>query len=66
MREFERTGGKPEWLKGLANAPEKIQNLDALSTVLAHQPWSTSVDHLTVSQKFLSFIILDCANHNLI
>ncbi|VDK41751.1 unnamed protein product [Gongylonema pulchrum] len=49
-REFERTGGKREWLKGLVNAPKKIQNLDALSTVLAHQPWSTTVDHLTADR----------------
>ncbi|EJW71478.1 hypothetical protein WUBG_17615, partial [Wuchereria bancrofti] len=46
-REFERTGGKAEWLKGLSYASEKIQNLDALNTILAHQPWSTSIDHLT-------------------
>lgn len=48
MREFERTGGKLEWLKGISNAPEKIQNLDALSTVLAHQPWATTIEHLIV------------------
>uniref|UniRef100_A0A0R3RME0 Uncharacterized protein n=1 Tax=Elaeophora elaphi TaxID=1147741 RepID=A0A0R3RME0_9BILA len=47
-REFERTGGKHEWLKGLSYASVKVQNLDVLNAVLAHQPWSANVDHLIV------------------
>lgn len=54
MREFERTGGKADWLRGLSHAPEKIQNLDALSTVLAHQPWATTIEHLIALTKCAS------------
>uniref|UniRef100_A0A915Q481 Uncharacterized protein n=1 Tax=Setaria digitata TaxID=48799 RepID=A0A915Q481_9BILA len=50
-REFERTGGKQEWLEGLSYASKKIQNLDVLNKVLAHQPWSVNVDHLTTLTK---------------
>ncbi|EJD73737.1 hypothetical protein LOAG_18860 [Loa loa] len=53
-REFERTGGKHEWLNGLSYASEKIQNLDVLNAVLAHQPWSANVDHLTMLTKCCS------------
>ncbi|VDN85839.1 unnamed protein product [Brugia pahangi] len=53
-REFERTGGKSEWLKGLSYASEKIQNIDVLNTILAHQPWSTNVDHLAMLIKCCS------------
>ncbi|VDN02589.1 unnamed protein product, partial [Onchocerca ochengi] len=46
IHEFKRTGGKHDWLKGLSYASEKIQNLDVLNAVLAHQPWSINHDHL--------------------
>lgn len=47
-REFERLGGNINWLKGLQYVPLKIRNLDMLSAILAHQPWSIDVDHLSV------------------
>ncbi|VBB33944.1 unnamed protein product, partial [Acanthocheilonema viteae] len=53
-QEYERNGGKHEWLKGLSYASEKIQNLDVLNAVLAHQPWSTNIDHLTTLTKCCS------------
>lgn len=49
--EFERLGGNKEWLKGLAFVPPKIQSLDVLNTVLAHQPWTAIVNHLTALTK---------------
>ncbi|KAM3720899.1 Sestrin-3 [Dirofilaria immitis] len=54
MQEFKRTGGKHEWLKGLSYASEKIQNLDILNAVLAHEPWSANVDHLITLTKCCS------------
>ncbi|CAG9539709.1 unnamed protein product [Cercopithifilaria johnstoni] len=54
LQEFKRTGGKDEWLKGLSYASVKVQNLDMLNAVLAHQPWSINVDHLTTLTKCCS------------
>ncbi|VDN51074.1 unnamed protein product [Dracunculus medinensis] len=50
-REFERLGGNINWLKGLQYVPLKIRNLDMLSAILAHQPWSIDVDHLSALTK---------------
>ncbi|MFH4975259.1 hypothetical protein AB6A40_001968 [Gnathostoma spinigerum] len=50
-REFERLGGDLTWLKGIGHAPLKIQSLDKLNAILAHQPWNTSPGRIAALTK---------------
>ena len=47
-REFQCFGGDQEWLKGLDNAPKKIQNLVPINNILCHKPWALTEQHLQV------------------
>ncbi|RUS19053.1 PA26 p53-induced protein-domain-containing protein [Jimgerdemannia flammicorona] len=43
---FLQHSGDPSWLKGLAYAPTKLQNLATLASMLAWQPWRIKPDHI--------------------
>lgn len=45
---FLRVGGDPVWLQGLESAPPRLQQLDHINKVLAHQPWLTARSHIQV------------------
>lgn len=38
--------GDPEWLKGTHKIPAKLQRLNKLNKIIAHQPWLLTVEHL--------------------
>ena len=38
-REYLQNGGDASWLAGLKHAPQKLQNLALLNTMMAHRPW---------------------------
>ncbi|XP_055034327.1 sestrin-3 isoform X2 [Misgurnus anguillicaudatus] len=44
--QFLRVGGDPLWLQGLKAAPPRLQHLDHINKVLAHQPWLTAHSHI--------------------
>ena len=44
--EFRAAGGDPNWLLGLEHAPQKIQNLNEINKILAHQPWLLIKEHI--------------------
>ncbi|KAK6725844.1 hypothetical protein RB195_004270 [Necator americanus] len=47
-REFERYGGDPKWLKGLKYVDDpKLQFLDNINVILAHQPWLCNGEYIT-------------------
>lgn len=47
QQEFLQNGGDPVWLQGLDKAPLKLQALAQLNTLLAHQPWRVTKDHVS-------------------
>ncbi|XP_062855874.1 sestrin-3 [Trichomycterus rosablanca] len=49
--QFLRVGGDPLWLQGLEAAPPRLQQLDQINKVLAHQPWLTSHSHIQALLK---------------
>ncbi|KAL0974177.1 hypothetical protein UPYG_G00216620 [Umbra pygmaea] len=49
--QFLKVGGDPQWLKGLDSAPLRLQHLDQLNKVLAHQPWLTARSHIQALLK---------------
>ncbi|KAI5630088.1 sestrin-3-like [Silurus asotus] len=48
---FLREGGDQAWLDGLEFAPPRLQQLDHLNKVLAHQPWVTARTHIEALLK---------------
>ncbi|EPB74107.1 PA26 p53-induced protein [Ancylostoma ceylanicum] len=47
-REFERYGGDPKWLRGLKYVDDpKLQFLDNINVILAHQPWLCNGEYIT-------------------
>jgi hypothetical protein len=46
-QEFLQNGGDPNWLQGLQMAPQKLQALAQLNTLLAHQPWRVTKEHIS-------------------
>lgn len=44
--EFLQTGGDPLWLEGLSAAPPKLQSLSKINSILCHQPWTLSEEHI--------------------
>uniref|UniRef100_A0A8C8FLC8 Uncharacterized protein n=2 Tax=Oncorhynchus tshawytscha TaxID=74940 RepID=A0A8C8FLC8_ONCTS len=48
---FLRVGGDPLWLQGLEAVPPRLQHLDQLNKVLAHQPWLTAHSHIQALLK---------------
>uniref|UniRef100_A0A674CV43 Sestrin 4 n=1 Tax=Salmo trutta TaxID=8032 RepID=A0A674CV43_SALTR len=48
---FLRVGGDPLWLQGLEAVPPRLQHLDQLNKVLAHQPWLTARSHIQALLK---------------
>uniref|UniRef100_W5KLV4 Sestrin 4 n=1 Tax=Astyanax mexicanus TaxID=7994 RepID=W5KLV4_ASTMX len=49
--QFLRVGGDPLWLQGLEAAPPRLQQLDHINKVLAHQPWLTAHSHIQALLK---------------
>lgn len=49
--QFLRVGGDPLWLQGLEAAPPRLQHLDHINKVLAHQPWLTACSHIQALLK---------------
>ncbi|CAB1337231.1 unnamed protein product [Coregonus sp. 'balchen'] len=49
--QFLRVGGDPLWLQGLKAVPPRLQHLDQLNKVLAHQPWLTARSHIQALLK---------------
>ncbi|XP_055782958.1 sestrin-3-like [Salvelinus fontinalis] len=49
--QFLRVGGDPLWLQGLEAVPPRLQHLDQLNKVLAHQPWLTARSHIQALLK---------------
>jgi sestrin len=39
-------GGAPKWLEGIRHAPARLQNLQELNCILAHQPWLMRATHI--------------------
>ena len=37
-----------KWLQNIKYAPKKIQNLEEINKILAHQPWTLTKDHIEV------------------
>ncbi|KAJ8015655.1 hypothetical protein DPEC_G00028370 [Dallia pectoralis] len=44
--QFLKSGGDPQWLRGLEDAPLRLRHLDQLNKVLAHQPWLMAHSHI--------------------
>nr|XP_027200066.1 sestrin homolog [Dermatophagoides pteronyssinus] len=44
--QFLKIGGDSEWLKGLEYAPIKLQSLNMINKILAHQPWLLKTTHI--------------------
>ncbi|XP_036425046.1 sestrin-3 [Colossoma macropomum] len=49
--QFLRWGGDPLWLQGLEAAPPRLQQLDHINKVLAHQPWLLAHSHIQALLK---------------
>ncbi|XP_076307677.1 sestrin-3-like isoform X2 [Tachypleus tridentatus] len=45
-QEFLLQGGSKSWLNGLDWVPQKLQNLNELNKILAHQPWLINKSHI--------------------
>ncbi|CAL8097243.1 unnamed protein product [Calicophoron daubneyi] len=45
-RRFIASGGDPIWLQGLDQGPSKWRQLARLNSILAHQPWNVTPDHI--------------------
>lgn len=48
VNDFLQVGGDPKWLKGLDEAPQKLQQLGELNKILAHRPWLLTKEHMEV------------------
>lgn len=48
VNDFLQVGGDPKWLNGLAEAPQKLQQLGELNKILAHRPWLFTKEHIEV------------------
>lgn len=46
VNDFLQVGGDPKWLNGLAEAPQKLQQLGELNKILAHRPWLFTKEHI--------------------
>ncbi|UXI22154.1 extensin-like [Sarcoptes scabiei] len=46
-KQFLTYGGDAEWLKGVHFAPKKMQSLNSINKILAHQPWLLNKNHIT-------------------
>jgi len=46
QEQFKKIGGDLKWLDGLEYAPKKIQNLNEINKILAHQPWLLTKEHI--------------------
>ena len=46
-------GGDLEWLKGCQKIPKKLQKLNKMNRIMAHQPWLLTVQMVEVSQIFV-------------
>ncbi|XP_074541426.1 sestrin-1 isoform X1 [Halichoeres trimaculatus] len=46
VNDFLQVGGDPKWLKGLDEAPQKLQQLGELNKILAHRPWLLTKEHM--------------------
>ncbi|XP_015205820.1 sestrin-1 isoform X3 [Lepisosteus oculatus] len=46
VNDFLQVGGNPKWLKGLEEAPPKLQHLGELNKILAHRPWLITKAHI--------------------
>lgn len=44
--QFLAYGGAHKWLEGIRNAPARLQNLQELNCILAHQPWLMRPAHI--------------------
>ncbi|CAD5110731.1 DgyrCDS101 [Dimorphilus gyrociliatus] len=44
--EFIMQGGDPEWLEGIDKCPKKLQDLNELNMLMAHQPWKIKDSHI--------------------
>lgn len=55
--QFLRVGGDPSWLQGLEAAPPRLQQLDHINKVLAHQPWLTARTHIQVLDICNTFVL---------
>lgn len=47
-KQFLIIGGDADWLKGLEYAPIKLQSLNTINKILAHQPWLLKTTHIQV------------------
>ena len=52
QEQFKKVGGDVNWLKGLEFAPKKIQNLNEINKILAHQPWRLCKEEIEVRMLF--------------
>ncbi|XP_026089047.1 sestrin-1-like isoform X2 [Carassius auratus] len=46
VNDFLQVRGDPKWLKGLEEAPQKLQALGELNKILAHRPWMLTKEHI--------------------
>lgn len=50
-QEYLQNGGEPSWLKGVDYVPKKITHLLEINSILAHEPWKITRDHIAVVVK---------------
>ena len=53
---FKNLGGDPKWLEGLDHVPPKIQALNDINKILAHQPWLIAKTDIEVWYASLSML----------
>lgn len=51
VNDFLQVGGDLKWLKGLDEAPQKLQQLGELNKILAHRPWLLTKEHIEVRDR---------------
>ena len=54
--EFLRHSGNEEWLRGLDRVPKKLRALSEINTLLAHQPWLITTNHIEVGKTLNSIL----------
>ena len=58
-QEFLDADGDETWLIGLRAAPKKLQVLEKVNAILAHQPWRLEAKHIAVSRMILASFVAD-------
>ncbi|XP_075587165.1 sestrin isoform X2 [Dermatophagoides farinae] len=65
-KQFLIIGGDADWLKGLEYAPIKLQSLNTINKILAHQPWLLKTTHIQSLTKNINSWTLPELTHAII